>query len=480
VRAVAGRLPRLWRRHRAFAIAAVASLLPRILAMLAFRPALLTADSFVYMQEAVNHQFGTIRPDGYPIFLAVFGWLPDVLTVITGLQHLMGIAIAATVYGVLRCRGLPGWGATLAALPVLFDPRQIALESSILPDTLYCLVIVVATALLLTRRTPRTWQCGCAGLLLAYASVVRANGVLLVAAVAVFLLIRRVGWRALLAAAAAFLIPLAGYAARYQAEHGVYNLTSSDGMFLWSRTTSFANCAVIKPPPDLRPLCPNLDKPTHVDEASPSWSPANEMIENSPSDYLWAADAWWRHDAVPGFTARNNALALRFALDAIEKQPASYLKAVATDVLLTFVATDKPQDPYTMSFTAGPRIRVLPSYYRRYIRDYAGITSNTRAVYPYASLMFGYQQPVYFPGLLFLSVVLLGLAGVLADWRRSGGPQFLPWALAAVSIVAPAMLTQSLYRYALAAVPLACLAAGLSFQRLRELRAASAAGGLLP
>src|SRR5580658_5687507 len=52
----------LWRKHRVFTIAFVLSLLPRILELLSFRPALLTADSFVYMQEAVNHQLGTIRP----------------------------------------------------------------------------------------------------------------------------------------------------------------------------------------------------------------------------------------------------------------------------------------------------------------------------------------------------------------------------------------------------------------------------------
>jgi hypothetical protein len=55
---------------------------------------------------------------------------------------------------------------------------------------------------------------------------------------------------------------------------------------------------------------------------------------------------------------------------------------------------------------------------------------------------------------------------VLRNWRRWGGIQGLPWALAAVSIVSPALLTQSLYRYAIVAIPLACLAAGLNFARL--------------
>ena len=88
----------------------------------------------------------------------------------------MGIAIAVIVYGLLRYWGLPGWGATLAALPILFDAREIALESYILPDTLFCLVIVVAVALLLTRRhAAAAGSARLAGLLLAYAAYCAAT-----------------------------------------------------------------------------------------------------------------------------------------------------------------------------------------------------------------------------------------------------------------------------------------------------------------
>jgi hypothetical protein len=476
-RAVAAQVrpPALWRQHRLMTIAVLIAAIPRLVEMVAFRPALLTADSFLYMREAVNGQLGVIRPAGYPMFLSLFTRWPHVLTLVTGLQHLMGIAIAVLVYGLLRYWGLPGWGATLAALPVLLDPRELALESFILPDTLFCLVIMLAVVVLLTRSRPRPWQCAVAALLLAYATLLRGNGVLLVAVTAVFLLLRRVGWRALLIAAVAFAIPVGSYVLQYHAQNGQYNLTSSDGIFLWSRTTSFANCAIIRPPADLRPLCPGLETPSHEDEAAPSWSVSNKLIQGSPADYLWASDAWWRHDAHPGFSAANNKLGLDFAIRAIEKQPVSYLRSVGEDVALIFTGTDRPQDQFTMSFTPQPRLASLPGYYQSYIRQYAGTTENTHAVYPYASWLFAYEQPVWFPGLAFLLVVLVGLAGVLADWRRLGGPQFLPWALAVIIIVSPAMLTQTLYRYAIAAVPLACLAAGMSFLRLRDLRASRTA-----
>jgi hypothetical protein len=61
---------------------------------------------------------------------------------------------------------------------------------------------------------------------------------------------------------------------------------------------------------------------------------------------------------------------------------------------------------------------------------------------------------------------------VVRAWRRWGGMAGLPWALAAVSIVTPALLTQSLYRYVIVAIPLACLAAGLAFTDLRPFTAA--------
>jgi hypothetical protein len=455
----------LWRHHRLITILVLLSLIPRILAALSFRPALLTADSFLYMQSAVTGRLGYLRPSGYSFFLAIFHGLPHALLIVTSLQHLMGIAIAVIVYALLRYWGLPAWGASLAAVPTLFDVRQIALESYILSDTVFALVIVVATALLLTRRTPRTWQCAVAGLLLAYASVLRGNGIPLVIIVAAFLLVRRVGWKAFAAAAVVFVIPLAGYVLAFHSQYGKYNLTLSDGIFLWSRTTSFANCAVIKPPADLAPLCPARQKSQAVPPA-PAWSISYLLSEHTPSDYVWAPDVWWRHDAHPGINPANNALGQRFAIKAIEAQPGAYVKVVSRDVLLTFLTTDRPQGGAYLTFTPQPRIPRLPSYYQDYIRNYAGTTSNTHAVQPYAFFLFLYQQPVIFPGVLFLLVILAGLAGVLRNWRRWGGLAVLPWGLAAVSIVSPALVTQSLYRYTMIAIPLGCLAAGLAFAQI--------------
>jgi hypothetical protein len=455
----------LWRDHRLFTILVALAVVPRVLAALAFRPALLTADSFLYMTEAARGTLGQIRPSGYSLLLDVLQPLPHPLLAVTTVQHLMGIAIAVTVYGMLRYWGLPAWGASLAAVPTLFDSREIALESYILPDTLYTLMLLLAVALLLTRRTPRLWQCALAGLFVAYVAVLRGNGLPLAVIFAAFMLIRRVGWQAFAAAVAAFGAPVLIYVLSFQSAYGQLNLTSSDGLFLWSRTTSFANCAIIKPPKQLAPLCPNREKGVAPAGPAPAWSVGALLSEPTPADYLWAPDAWWRHDKYPGVNKYNDKLGMRFAIDAIEAQPLDYLKVTARDVLLVFLQNDRPLTKATMSFTVTPHIARLPSYYAQDEHEYAGIRGNTYLVQPYAYFLLLYQQPVYFPGVVFFLVVITGLVGVVRQWRKWGGLQALPWFLAAASIVLPAMLTQSLYRYTIVAIPLACLAAGMTFIR---------------
>ena len=470
----------LWRDHRLFTILVALALVPRLLAALAFRPALLTADSFLYMTEAARGTLGQIRPSGYSLLLDVLQPLPHPLLAVTTVQHLMGIAIAVTVYGMLRYWGLPAWGASLAAAPTLFDSREIALESYILPDTLYTLMLLLAVALLLTKRTPRLWQCALAGLFVAYVAVLRGNGLPLAVIFAAFMLIRRVGWQALAAAVAAFGAPVLIYVLSFQAAYGQLNLTSSDGLFLWSRTTSFANCAIIKPPKQLAPLCPDREKGVAPAGPAPAWSVGALLSEPTPADYLWAPDAWWRRDKYPGVNKYNDKLGMRFAIDAIEAQPLDYLKVTARDVLLVFLQNDRPLTRATMSFTATPHIARLPSYYAQDEHEYAGIRSNTYLVQPYAYFLLLYQQPVYFPGVVFFLVVMAGLVGVVRQWRNWGGLQALPWFLAAASIVLPAMLTQSLYRYTIVAIPLACLAAGMTFIRPQREPAPARAGAHPP
>jgi len=87
----------------------------------------------------------------------------------------------------------------------------------------------------------------------------------------------------------------------------------------------------------------------------------------------------------------------------------------------------------------------------------------TRAVQPWEHLLQIYQRYFYLRGTLLGLIVLIGAAGVLARWRRWGGLGLLPWMVGALLIVLPPMTAGFSYRYVLAAVPAACLAAGLAF-----------------
>ena len=462
----------LWRNHRLFTIAACVSVIPRVIAALGFKPALLIQDSFSYMKQSVQLlPLSELRPAGYPLVLHLLQPFHSLLLVTT-LQHLMGIALGAIIYAVLRTRGLPAWGATLAAVPTLFDSRQIWLESSILPDTLFTLVLMIAVAILVVWPRPAIWQAVVVGLLVSWASVIRGNGAPVIVVILAFLLVMRVGWKVFVACLAAFVVPLAAYALIFFSEHGQLNITNSTGLFLWSRTMSFANCAVIKPPPSLVPLCPE-NQPDHPAMPAEAWSVPALLNERTPADYLWAPGAWYRVNAHPGVNARNNKLAMQFAERAIAAQPLDYLGTVGKEVLETFFTTDRSQDYLAMQFTVAPHVNPEAEYMRYWENRYAHARSNTHVVQPWAYFMFLYQEPVWFPGWVFFLVMAGGLVLLIRRWRGPGRLAALAWGVAVVNLVLPIAAHELDYRYAISAVPFACLALGLTFAR----KPASAASG---
>src|SRR5258708_36117353 len=185
---------------------------------------------------------------------------------------------------------------------------------------------------------PRPVQCAVTGGVLFGAAILRGNGAPEMLALLAVLAICRVGARAIAAAAIAFTLPLLAYMGLFAAKYGNFALTNSDGMFLWSRTMSFADCSIIRPPAGLRVLCP--DRLPNPPRPAQPWSVPALLGSPTPAAYLWSPGAWWRLDNHHGFNAANNGLALHFALDAIRAQPVRYARTVASGVMLTFPATD--------------------------------------------------------------------------------------------------------------------------------------------
>jgi hypothetical protein len=344
-------------------------------------------------------------------------------------------------------------------------------EQFVMADLLAMALMVGAFAVLLLRRPPSMWQAVTAGLMTGASVTVRPTTLPLVLLIPLFLLLRRVGWRKAGAALLAGVIPVAGYLGWFAAVHGAVNLTNSNGMFLWSRTMSFANCAVIRPPADLQALCPSA-QPGHL--AQPD--PAKRL---KPKRYLWNHRTWqWREHSgfVPdtsAFTPANNARALHFAITAIAAQPFGYIGVVARESAEPFSVTNNLRFPTVQPRSAG-QSRANQRYAVAAIVGYTGNAQGvagdlgyaygTRLVSPYVFLMNTYQHIVFLPGPVFALIMLTGLAGILLPRRRTAAAALL-WASAVILMVLPIAEHEYTYRYVLPAVPLACIAAAIALRK---------------
>jgi hypothetical protein len=391
---------------------------------------------------------------------------------VVALQHLLGLGIATLVYALVRRYGLPAWAATLAAAPVLFDPAQILVEQFVMADLLAMALMVGAFAVLLLRRPPSMWQVVTAGLMTGLSVTVRPTTLPLVLLIPLFLLLRRVGWRKAGAALLAGIIPVAGYAGWFAAVHGSFNLTNSNGMFLWSRTMSFADCAVIQPPADLQALCPSA-QPGRLAEPDPG----RRLL---PKRYLWNHHTWqWRDEPsgfVPdtaAFTQANNARAMRFAITAITAQPFGYIGVVARESAKPFVFTNKLRFPTVQPRSSGlstENQQYALAAIKGYTGTYQGVAGDLGYQYgarlhsPYVFLMDEYQHIVFLPGPVFALIMLTGLAGIILARRRTAVAVLL-WASAVILMVLPIAEHEYTYRYVLPVVPLACIAAALALRK---------------
>jgi len=483
--------------HWQFSLVVLAAIGMRLIVMLAYPPILWFSDSYNYIQDAVTHIPDEVRPNGYPflldLLLPLHSWTP-----VAVLQAAMSLSAGVAIYALLRHRGLPWWGATLPALPVLFDSYELHLEHMVTADTLFIFLVTIAVVILCWSDRPSILAMAGAGLLVGYATIVRSVGEPLLAVALIGMLARRAGWRRLVTLGVAGIVPIGAYMIWFHHTYGQYALTESSGSFLYSRVSTFAECSKMNLPADLDFLC---------DPTNPQYRPA-------AGDYIWAdhelppyQNTWTplyrklNNNTALRFTPTINAQTRQFAERAIEAQPVTYVRVVTKDILHTFGWTRQP-DPNnyygngpTFQFVSGPDMTQQIPWYATPVqlpgtpatykcdascqkmdlqalqiqtgeRDFAGQgLGATRAVQPWQRLIQIYQRYVYLRGTLLGIIVLIGAAGVVVRWRRWGGVGLLPWLVGALLIVLPPMTAGFSYRYVLAAVPVACLAAGLAFTR---------------
>ena len=458
VRNAVGWLARLIRANALFSVALAAGAALRLVAVLGYPGVIwFYGDSYVYLGTALRPKPNLTKTISYSFFLRALEPLHS-FTLVAIVQHLMGLATAVMVYVLLRRARLPKWGATLATLPVLLDAYVIQLEHMLMSETVFAFAIAVSVTLVMWRKRPGTWAMLAAGLLLGYAVIVRTVALPLVAILVIFLAVRRAGWRPVVAAAVGGILPVALYAVWFHSRTGQYELTRSDGFYLWGRVSTFAECANIDPPASEKVLCLS----TPVRDRQP------------PGSLIWQSDAPPRRLPGGSVTSANNTLMRDFAFRAIVAQPGAYLLSIAHGVGL---AVGWQRLPYPNSATTGqykfsqhPQALPVGRVFQtggtagQDMRAYGGTTAS-RVVQPYARVIRAYQRRVFTPGPLFGLALLAGLCGVIRFWRRLGGDVVFPWVTAATLLLAPIATADFSYRYVIPVMPFTFLAAALAFAR---------------
>ena len=414
------------RRHWLAAALLLAGLILRLLSQLAYRPALLYIDTVKYLYNAWP---GT-DPVGYKMPLKFILFFGDLSTVAAA-QHLLGLAMAATLYLVLLRRGCPRWLAALAIAPVLLDAYQLQMEQTIMPDVWFETLIVAGLTVLLWRPRPGLRTVLAAGLILGASATLRQVGEILVLPAAAFVLLAGGGWRAragrAAALCAAFALPIVGYSSISLASGGQFRLSHSGTSELYGRMAAAADCATLRLPADERVLCPTPGQRALGPDG----------LEHSPASPL--------KTFLPPAGLQRSAAISDFDHQVLRQQPLRVIGAFSRDAAKLFTLTrftspgDTPitrwqfQDRYPVyattirvdrehvlvlgvQLTASGGISIshpLP----------ASVGSKVAVSKPLARFLRGYQHGGGFtPGPLLAFAVLAGLIGSASLLRRRARP----------------------------------------------------------
>ncbi|WP_051468088.1 phospholipid carrier-dependent glycosyltransferase [Actinomadura oligospora] len=460
----ADRLRRAWarfhglvRRNPLFTVILVIAAALRGIAMVGYRPAMFFNDSFDYLHVAMSPYPHQLRPDGYSFFLWILKPFHS-FALVVGVQHLMGLGMGVMVYALLRHRfRLPGWGATLAAVPVLLDAYQIQLEQLVLSDVQFTFLTMAAVTLLLWKDRPSWRVAALIGLVIGISWLTRSVGLPVLLGVLGYMVVRWMNWRVLAATIVACALPVVAYMSWYKAEEGKFAITDSNGFFLFARVYKFADCHKIKNlPVEEMILCTEKDGTRLPNSQDGIWNEASPL--NRYTGTRWDPE--------------KNRLGNDYAKRVILAQPGDYAQTVWHDFFRVFdwKRTVFPDKSTYSQYEFGTKARPNPTWpmgsgasAAEEADAYERGSASTRLTHPFADVIRVYQDHVYLRGTLLGVLLVVSLGGMVPLWRRFGGPALLPWTLAIGLLLAPAATAEFDYRYVLPAVPLAGLATGIAF-----------------
>jgi hypothetical protein len=410
-RALAAPAAAVLRRHWLAGALLAAGLVLRVLAELAYRPALFYIDTNRYLYDAQGND-----PVGYK------GLLKAVLLVgnfdaVAAVQHVLGLAMAVVIYVLLRRRGVARWLAALAMAPVLLDGYQLQNEQTIMPGTLFQALLVAGVAILLW--SPRlTWRRAvAAGLVLGASATVAQVGEAVILPAALFVLVAGAGsgWRRAAGRAAALVgacaVPILAYCAVSLAATGAFALSHTGVTSFYGRTAAAADCAALRLPAAERGLCP---------------APAQQAQGPDWLEYNAASPVRPYYSDVPRPLADSELS--DFNHQVLTEQPQRLLRAYGRDVLKLF-AVSRTTSPGDTPISRWQFQKTYPYFTSHATRKFAR-TATARfgggapAVWrPVAAFLRSYQLGGgYTPGPLLALLTVAGLAGSVAAFRRRAGP----------------------------------------------------------
>jgi hypothetical protein len=393
------------RRHWLAGVLLTAGLVLRVLAELAYRPALFYIDTNRYLYNADGND-----PVGYK------GLLKAVLLVgnfdaVAAVQHVLGLAMAVVIYVLLLRRGVPRWLAALAMAPVLLDAYQLQTEQTIMPGTFFEALIVAGLAILLWQ--PRTsWRrVVAAGTVLGTSATVAQVGEALILPAVIYLLAAGGGWRQATGKAAAlcaaFALPILVYCTGSYLLTGGFFLSHTGVTSTYGRMGAAVDCATIRLPQDERAMCP-----TKAQQAQgPDWLEYNQGSPIRPY-----------YSGLP--RGEVDALVSDFNHRVLTQQPLRVLRAYGRDVLKLFALT-RTTSPGDTLISRWQFQTTYPYYTSHATRSFdqtavdrfgGGAPTVWR---PVAAFLRSYQLGGgYTPGPLLALFTLTGLAGSAALLRR--------------------------------------------------------------
>jgi len=386
--------PRAIRCHWLFAVLLVAGLAFRILTQVTYRPALVYIDSDKYLRGFYGQD-----PLGYRALLWPLQRVGG-LGVVAAAQHILGLAIAFALYGVLRRCGTWRWAAAVASAPVLLDGYQLQAEQTIMPDVMFQALIVAGLALLLWHREPTAWLLGAAGLMFGAATMIRQVGEVLVVPAVVFGLVCAARWRRGVLHGAvittSFALPVLACMTAHAAANGHFAITQRNSYItFYGRVAVAADCATLRLPPDERALCPS------------------PQVAALGIDLIYPLGPLRKYRPPPGMTTEE--MVERFELAVLRQQPLAVVKSIDHDFVKLFALT-RDQSPGDTPISRWQFQTAYPTYppliTLRYVAEVRPGGGTPTIARPLAAALRGYQlHGGYTPGPLLAIAAIAGLAG---------------------------------------------------------------------